>query len=253
MASTRGTVQWMRDKYGEECKSDLITIPLYAYGPRITCNKTVREAMLALGFVLQKYGYLVRIAGCFNCRSNTSNHNIPSNHSWGTAIDINPDTNPYSPKGINQLITDMPKLMTNEIKRIKTKGLGQIQVFRWGGDYISLKDAMHFEVIATPAELATGIDLGIGVPEEPTTWPTIRIGTANTRAVKKLQQLLNSAGFEVEVDGDFGQRTQAAVLNYQASRGISTDGVVGPATWTLLLNSVQPLHETGESPTKGMA
>lgn len=252
MAANRGTVAWMREKYGQECRVDLITIPIYASGPRITCNKIVRDAFLALGFVLQKHGYIVRIAGCFNCRGNTSNPRIPSNHSWGTAIDINPDTNPYSPKHINKLITDMPRAMIAEIKRIKTKGYGGVKVFRWLGEAITIKDAMHFEVIASPTELATGIDMGRGIWDEPTTWPTIRRGSKQTKAVKELQLLLNKNGASLVIDGDFGQRTEAAVLNYQLFHGLTADGVVGPATWTALLNSM-PEVKDDESPTKGMA
>lgn len=35
---------------------------------------------------------------------------------------------------------------------------------RWGGDYSGNKDAMHFEIVASPAELATGIKVGGPVP-----------------------------------------------------------------------------------------
>ena len=31
-------------------------------------------------------------------------------------------------------------------------------VFRWGGDYSRTKDTMHYEIICSPSDLATGID-----------------------------------------------------------------------------------------------
>lgn len=64
-----------------------------------------------------------------------------SNHSWGLAADFNPDTNPMQMR----LKTDMPPGTS-----AKAKSLGM----RWGGDYVGRKDPMHFEVVASPAEVA---------------------------------------------------------------------------------------------------
>lgn len=54
--------------------------------------------------------------------------------------------------------------------------------------------------------------------------------------IRTLQVLLN--GFNAAglvVDGDFGDKTYAAVLAYQRSRRLAVDGVVGRETWTQLL------------------
>ena len=37
------------------------------------------------------------------------------------------------------------------------------------------------------------------------------------------------------VDGMFGQATRAAVVNFQVGRGLAEDGIVGPKTWTALV------------------
>jgi peptidoglycan hydrolase-like protein with peptidoglycan-binding domain len=37
------------------------------------------------------------------------------------------------------------------------------------------------------------------------------------------------------VDGDFGPTTQTAVEQFQSVRGLTVDGIVGPATWAALL------------------
>jgi len=47
--------------------------------------------------------------------------------------------------------------------------------------------------------------------------------------------------FEGEVDGDFGSITEAAVLDYQRSRGLDVDGLVGQQTWTALYAHKAPL------------
>lgn len=49
-------------------------------------------------------------------------------------------------------------------------------------------------------------------------------------AVKKLQQAL---GMEI-IDGDFGNKTQARVMEFQRQKGLAVDGVVGHKTWVAL-------------------
>ncbi|MBN9620037.1 MAG: peptidoglycan-binding protein [Actinobacteria bacterium] len=48
--------------------------------------------------------------------------------------------------------------------------------------------------------------------------------------VTELQDLLNSHGASIAVDGDFGPGTLAAVESFQSSHGLSVDGIVGPNT-----------------------
>ncbi len=56
------------------------------------------------------------------------------------------------------------------------------------------------------------------------------------QAVFVIQEALQVAGFSVcAIDGKFGSVTQQAVNNFQASRGLSCDGIVGPITWNSLM------------------
>jgi len=53
--------------------------------------------------------------------------------------------------------------------------------------------------------------------------------------VQTLQTLLNAKGFPVgKVDGVFGAKTDVAVRNFQKSKGLTADGVVGSKTWAAL-------------------
>lgn len=59
--------------------------------------------------------------------------------------------------------------------------------------------------------------------------------------VERLQNALNRAGCTLTVDGIFGTDTYTAVICFQEVRGLVVDGVVGPATWTKLLE-VKPTN-----------
>ena len=57
---------------------------------------------------------------------------------------------------------------------------------------------------------------------------------ASGKAVRQLQRVLGKAGHETAVDGDFGPSTKRAVKAFQAAKGLTADGIVGPATWKAL-------------------
>lgn len=57
------------------------------------------------------------------------------------------------------------------------------------------------------------------------------------QAVTCLQSLLNHLGYNLEVDGYFGPKTQNAVLDFQDKHGLSRDGITGPLTWQAMLKA----------------
>ena len=48
--------------------------------------------------------------------------------------------------------------------------------------------------------------------------------------VRLLQETLNKLGARIEVDGNYGRGTLAAVSDFQRNKGLDTDGVAGPRT-----------------------
>lgn len=63
---------------------------------------------------------------------------------------------------------------------------------------------------------------------------TIRKGSKQTEEVELLQELLNIHGYQLKVDGIFGDKTDEAVRKFQASKALTIDGIVGPKTWEKL-------------------
>jgi peptidoglycan hydrolase-like protein with peptidoglycan-binding domain len=48
--------------------------------------------------------------------------------------------------------------------------------------------------------------------------------------VRHLQERLNFFGAEMKVDGVYGPATHAAVIAFQAEKGLKPDGIIGPKT-----------------------
>ena len=63
-----------------------------------------------------------------------------------------------------------------------------------------------------------------------------QVGFGSTgSAVSKLQTILNQHGYGLAVDGIFGEKTRAAVRDYQKRYSLKLDGIAGPETWGSLL------------------
>lgn len=77
--------------------------------------------------------------------------------------------------------------------------------------------------------------------------PTLRRGSQGDE-VADLQMLLNSKfGYELEVDGNFGSKTEAAVKDFQRKHGLTADGVVGAKTWKVLGVSPQIVNPPADN------
>lgn len=83
--------------------------------------------------------------------------------------------------------------------------------------------------IAAPAKSAVG-------------WPTFRLTSSHkvVPEVKAIQFLLRARGFyQMQPDGIYGPQTAAAVKAFQRAKGLKADGVVGPATFPKLVQTLK--------------
>jgi predicted chitinase len=160
-----------------ECAEDkMVLIP---FGPdKIRVAPLTAPAWEALAAVLQHHGYKMRTedTDSYNCR-NIKGSDERSLHSFGIALDLNWHTNPFkdhvgsrpprfSDKDtqderaddvrLGLADTDMTREMIADILAIRTTN-GQ-QVFEWGGNWLTVKDAMHFEIDLAPADLESQIN-----------------------------------------------------------------------------------------------
>lgn len=93
--------------------------------------------------------------GGYSFRLNVNDPTVLSNHSSGTAIDFNAEAHPNgSPASAN-----WTAIQIAEIHAILAEVGGAV---RWGGDYTSTPDAMHFEIVMDEASLAT---VAAGLPD----------------------------------------------------------------------------------------
>ncbi len=73
--------------------------------------------------------------------------------------------------------------------------------------------------------------------------------------VTELQKLLNNNGYNLTVDGIFGDKTQSAVQDYQQKNNLIVDGIAGDETWGALskvasnTTTTTPDATTPEAPT----
>lgn len=217
-------------------------------GVPVTVDRRILDACAALDAVMKKWGYQPTgpDVGAYVCRRITGGTGY-SLHAYGIAIDINWQANPYS--AANRTVTDMPAGMVAEIEALRTRN-GK-PVWGWGGHYRSIKDPMHYEVVCTPADLATGIaDAGprpLTGTEKLYIWlkagalaarkPFLRPGSESDPAkvddIKAAQQLLG-----IEQTGVYGPGTVAKVKAFQEFMRIPHRGPAGRInrrTWQWLI------------------
>jgi len=121
-----------------EVESQLVTVNIL--GKKLRVHRKAQSAFNSVIAAIPSnitYKITDNASGTFNWRSNVNNPSSQSLHSFGIAIDINPNKNPNEKRIAGKdCETDIPNEIVNAFRN---------NGFRWGGDYRTRCDTMHFE------------------------------------------------------------------------------------------------------------
>ena len=136
---------WIASKDASEI--DIVSIPIKGTTVKVRCAKAV--APLIAGFCAEFHELIEPIDHGilddwgFNFRMVRGSTDKLSNHSSGTAVDLNATKHPLGKAGT------FPSEKVPMIRAIAKK-YGMM----WGGDFRHRKDEMHFEITVSPAKAA---------------------------------------------------------------------------------------------------
>lgn len=145
----------------------------FSNGMQAQVHKAAASAFQGFVNELLEQGYNIKSIGGQNIRNKRGGNSL-SEHAYGNAIDINPEANPMG----KNLITDMP---ANISALAKKWGLS------WGGDWKSVKDAMHFEWRGDP-NAGRGPTMAAAAYENSKNQPTDSIARYNPQLEAQIQE-----------------------------------------------------------------
>jgi hypothetical protein len=240
--------------FGTHCQRRF-HVPVTVFGSTISFDRRAANQLLRAAMKAYEVPYGVYRIESFNCRKTTSGTSW-SAHAWAVAVDINPEKNPFT---TGRLITDMPR---DFVECFTSEGFG------WGGNWRSVKDAMHFSLAPDEggrprphgfdralqqAAVELWVERHNGTNPAPSgalgrikrkgvkapTFPGYdmdreRFGRKEDENIRSFQKRLAKRGWKIEVTGKFDALTEKIVKAFQREKRLYVDGVVGKNTWRLI-------------------
>ena len=179
------------------------------------CKQTLIDEKLVeyLQQIRDHFGAKVHVTGyrCPEHNAEVPNAAPKSKHTLGMAADI-------SVKGVE------PAEVAKFAESIGVKGIGLYDTFV----HVDTRESKSFWFGHQQEKRTT---FG-GAPEETfqLTLPVLRRGMKGSDAVRALQAQLVGYGYPLTVTGNFGAKTENALMCYQEDNGLTPDGIAGPKT-----------------------
>ncbi|MXO59239.1 DUF3380 domain-containing protein [Altererythrobacter salegens] len=146
---------------------------------------------------------------------------------------------------IDTMVSGEPGQLKYFIGYIKATGLAdELQRLDWRG-FARGYNGASFEKFNYDKKMQRAFEtFSEGGARTDTPMPLLKIG-ARGQDVVHLQELLG-----LTTDGDFGPATKARVVEFQKSKRMFADGIVGQQTWTALLANSRTANITGPARTR---
>lgn len=184
------------------------------------------EAATVMDYLVRRYDAEVEDINAqaddwgFACRAiRGSNPPVASNHSWGLAVDLNATKHPM---GSAHTFTSA-QLLAGHLM------VTEMRFVRWGQDYSSRIDGMHWEFMGTPTDCAA-LTRRIKALAP---WPAFD-GKVLKRGSTGLRVGMVQRRLGIARSGVFDSRTESAVRAFQTGRHLPVTGVVDIGTWKRL-------------------
>ena len=266
---------WIRANYGTACRIPRVRVQIGS-GCSRAVHADAAPIFHALGVTFDSFGYEVNSCSCYACRF-IKGSTTRSSHSWAISSDVNPRLNPWGPWVGGRLVTNLPPELIHYIETELVTVDDGIPVLFWGGRW-GRPDPMHFQVIASPAEIAGGIRSPEGVSmsryfHAGDTGPHVGEMQVRLKATGRDIGAFGPAGDGIDEDSgnaDGTGRTMTALADYQRTAGIveyvkTADGWIeqerglyaGPRTWASISTGPKgppgPRGEDGAAGSQGPA
>jgi peptidoglycan hydrolase-like protein with peptidoglycan-binding domain len=154
-----------------------------------------------------------------------------------------------NPKGtVSKNGINVPVILCHQDSYKLGLGSNHSDVYHWFNRYGKSMDTVRNDV----ANLMGGNFINTTTPSSSTAVkPSVPVGMLGLGSegaeVKQLQENLMKLGYKLPkygADGDFGDETLQAVLQFQKDKNIEQDGIVGPATKACITAAIKSLDNT---------